>query len=89
LRVEDVNLKDGVITVRRSIFEGMEGTPKNGEIRHVPVDSSVVAEIKHLNGRKSGLVWHSNRCTPLRLNSVLKWQLKPILQALHGKMAVQ
>jgi len=57
LRVEDVNLKDGVITVRRSIFEGMEGTPKNREIRHVPIDSLVVAEIKkHLNGRKCGLV---------------------------------
>src|SRR5260370_32750839 len=39
LRVEDVNLKDGLITVRRSIFEGMEGTPKNGEIRYVPIDS--------------------------------------------------
>jgi len=86
LRVEDVNLKDGVITVRRSIVEGVEGTPKNGEIRHVPIDSSVVAEIKkHLNGRKSGLVWHSNRCTPLRSNSVLKWQLKPILKKLKIK----
>ena len=86
LRVEDVNFKDGVITVRRSIVEGVEGTPKNGEIRHVPIDASVVAEIKqHLNGRKSGLVWHSNRCTPLRLNSVLKWQLKPILKKLKIK----
>ena len=86
LRVEDVNFKDGVITVRRSIVEGMEGTPKNGEIRHVPIDASVVAEIKkHLNGRKSDLVWHSNRCTPLRLNSVLKWQLKPILKKLKIK----
>ncbi len=86
LRVEDVNFKDGVITVRRSIVEGMEGTPKNGEIRHVPIDASVVAEIKkHLNGRKSGLVWHSNHCTPLRLNSVLKWQLKPILKKLKIK----
>jgi integrase len=86
LRVEDVNLKDGVITVRRSIVEGMEGTPKNGKIRHVPIDSSVVAEVKkHLNGSKSELVWHSNRCTPLRLNSVLKWQLKPILKKLKIK----
>lgn len=46
LCVEDVNLKDGVVTVRRSIVEGMEGTPKNGEIRRVRIDSSVVAEIK-------------------------------------------
>jgi integrase len=83
LRVEDVNLNDGVITVRRSIVEGQESTPKNGEIRHVPIDVSVVAEIKkHLNGRKGGLVWHSNRCTPMRLNSVLKWRLKPILKEL-------
>ena len=90
LCVEDVNPKEGVITVRRSIVEGMEGTPKNGEIRHVPIDSSVVAEIKkHLNGRKSGLVWHSNRCTPLRLNSVLKWQLKPILKKLGIKFSTR
>jgi integrase len=83
LRVEDVNLKDGVITIRRSIVEGIEGTTKNDKIRHVPIDASVVAEIKkHLNGRSAGLVWQSNRCTPLRLNSVLKWQLKPILKKL-------
>lgn len=86
LRVEDVNLKDGVITIRRSIVEGMEGTPKNGEVRHVPIDASVVTEIKkHLNGRRAGLVWQSNRGTALRLNSVLKWQLKPILEKLGIK----
>ena len=49
----------------------------------MPIDSSVVAEIaRHLNGRTAGLVWQSNRGTPLRLNSVLKWQLKPILKKL-------
>ncbi len=83
LRVEDVNLKEGVITIRRSIVEGVVGTTKNDGIRHVPIDSSVVAEIrKHLNGRRAGLVWQSNRATPLRLNSTLKWQLKPILRKL-------
>jgi integrase len=88
LRVEDVNLRDGVITVRRSIVEGEEGTPKNDETRHVPIDCSVVAEIKkHLNGRRAGLVWQSNRCTPLRLNSVLKWRLKPILKELGIKFS--
>lgn len=86
LRVEDVNLKDGVITVRRSIVEGQEGTPKNGKTRHVPIDATVVAEVKkHLDGRKAGLVWQSNRATPMRLNSVLKWQLKPILKKLGIK----
>lgn len=84
LRVEDVNLDAGIITIRRSIVEGVEGTPKNDEIRHVPIDTSVVAEIKkHLNGRRAGLVWQSNRGTPLRLNSVLRWQLKPILKRLR------
>jgi integrase len=86
LRVEDVNLKEGVITIRRSIVEGVEGTTKNDGIRHVPIDASVVAEIKkHLDGRRAGLVWRSNRGTPLRLNSVLKWQLKPILKKLGIK----
>jgi integrase len=49
----------------------------------VPIDSSVVVEVKrHLNGRRAGLVWQSNRGTPLRLNSVLKGQLKPVLKKL-------
>jgi integrase len=90
LRVEDVNLNDGVVTVRRSIVEGEEGTPKNGETRHVPIDASVVAEIsKHLSGRRAGLVCQSNRGTPLRLNSVLKWQLKPILKKLGIKFSTR
>jgi integrase len=90
LRAEDVNLNEGVITIRRSIVEGVEGTPKNGEIRHVPIDASVVAEIrKHLNGRRAGLVWQSNRGTPLRLNSVLKWQLKPILKKLGIRFPIR
>jgi integrase len=90
LRVEDVNLNDGVVTVRRSIVEGEEGTPKNGETRHVPIDASVVEEIrKRLNERRAGLVWQSNRGTPLRLNSVLKWQLKPILKMLGIKFSTR
>jgi integrase len=85
-RVEDVDLNEGVITIRRSIAEGVEGTTKNDGIRHVPIDASVVAEIvRHLNGRTAGLVWQSNRGTPLRLNSVLKWQLKLILKKLGIK----
>lgn len=88
LRAEDVNLDAGIVTIRRSIVEGVEGTPKNNKIRHVPIDASVVAEIKkHLNGRRAGLVWQSNRGTPLRLNSVLKWQLKPILRKLGIKFS--
>jgi Phage integrase family len=65
---------------------GVKTRSRNGEIRHVPIDSSVVAEIKkHLDGRRAGLVWQSNRGTPLRLNSVLEWQLKPILKKLGIK----
>jgi integrase len=83
LRVEDVNLNQGVVTIRRSIVRGVESTTKNDGIRHVPIDTSVVAEIKkHLNGRSTGLVWRSNRGTPLRLDSVLKSHLKPILRKL-------
>jgi len=88
LQVEDVNLDAGVVAIRRSIVEGVESPPKNDKIRHVPIDASVVTEIKkHLNGRKAGLVWQSNRGTPLRLNSVLKWQLKPILKKLGIKFS--
>jgi integrase len=86
LRAEDVNLYERIVTIRRSIVDRQESATKNDGVRHVPIDASVVAELKaHLDGRCTGLVWQSNRGTPLRLNSVLKWQLKPILKKLGIK----
>jgi integrase len=59
LRCEDVNLAvedgTGVVTVRRGVFEGREYTTKSNKVRHVPIDATVVAQLKrHLGSRRSG-----------------------------------
>jgi integrase len=83
LRCEDVDLEQGVIHIRRSVFEGIEQTPKNGRGREVPITADVVTILKeHLAGRTFGYVFQSNRGTTLRLGSVLKWGLYPVLDAL-------
>jgi integrase len=83
LRCEDADLEQGVIHIQRSVFEGIEQTPKNGRGREVPITADVVAILKeHLAGRTFGYVFRSNRGTTLRLGSVLKWGLYPVLDAL-------
>jgi integrase len=83
LRCEDVDLQQGLIHIRRSVFEGIEQTPKNGRGREVPITADVGTILKeHLAGRTFGYVFQSNRGTTLRLGSVLKWGLYPVLDAL-------
>lgn len=89
LRCEDVDLEQGVIYIRRSVFEGLENTTKSDggdddRTREVPIDVSVVQELrKHLNGRRVGYVFRTNRGTPLRLSNVLEDVLHPILEKLN------
>jgi len=89
LRVEsDVNLNEQTVTIRRSVFEGEENTSKSDtgdedRTRTVPIDASVVEELKkHLKGRRSGYLFQTKNCTPLRLSNVLEDKLYPILEKL-------
>src|ERR1700687_224564 len=83
LRCEGVDLEQRVIHLRRSVFEGIEQTPKNGRGREVPITGDVVTILReHLAGRTFGYLFRSNRGTTLRLGSVLKWSLYPVLDAL-------
>jgi integrase len=53
LRWEDVDLTAGRLLVRRSVFEGIVGTPKNGKGREVPLGEEVLRTLKafrHLRG---------------------------------------
>jgi integrase len=86
LRVEtDVNLDEQTITIRRSVFEGEENTSKTDtgdedRTRTVPIDASIVTEIKkHLKGRRSGYLFQTRNGTPLRLSNVREDKLYPIL----------
>ena len=76
LRCEDLNLQledgTGVVTIRRTVFEGQEFTTKSNKVRHVPIDASVVEELKkHLNGRKQGYVFQTRNGTALRESYIL------------------
>jgi integrase len=86
LHVEDVREQDNgtaVICIRRSVFMGQENSTKSEKIRHVPIDASVMEEIKkHLAGRKSGYVFQTRNGTPLSLSNVLEDWLHPILDEL-------
>ena len=89
LRVEtDLNLDEQTVTIRRSVFEGEENTSKSDtgdedRTRVVPIDASVVAELrKHLNGRTFGYLFQTRNGTPLRLSNVLGEKLHPILRRL-------
>jgi integrase len=89
LRVEtDVDLEERTITIRRSVFEGQENTSKSAtgdedKTRTVPIDASVVEELKqHLENRKSGYLFQTRNGTPLRLSNVREDKLCPILEEL-------
>jgi integrase len=89
LRVEtDVDLDEQTITIRRSVFEGEENTSKSDtgdedRTRIVPIDASVIAELKkHLKGRQSGYLFQTRNGTPLRLSNVREDKLYPILKEL-------
>ena len=86
LRCEDVNLAvgdgTGVVTIRRGVFEGKEYTTKSNKVRHVPIDTTVVAQLKrHLEGRRHGYVFQTRNGTPLRESNVLP-ELHDVLKAL-------
>jgi integrase len=86
LHVEDVREQtdgSGMVCIRRSVFAGRENTTKSDKIRYVPIDASVMEEVKkHLAGRTTGYVFQTRNGTPLRLSNVLEDSLHPILDEL-------
>lgn len=101
LRVEDFNPEDGTITVKRSVWEGQEQTPKTSNAyRIVGIDASLVRLLKEWVGnRRFGYLFPSNRSTPLRESNFVQRELWPILESLglphcglhafrHGRVTV-
>ena len=76
LLVQDVRFVadgTGVVTVRRSLSDDEICTTKASRIRHVPIDATVVEELKkYLGARRSGLLFSSRNGTPLRENNMLR-----------------
>ena len=100
LHVEDLDLSAGRICIRRSVWNGEEGTVKTKSgYRTVNIDPSLVAMLtEHLNGRTSGRVFETRNSTPLAKGNVRR-KLKEILKTLklqtgglhafrHGRVSV-
>ena len=83
LHVEDVDLEAGGITVRRSVWNGEEVTPKTkAGYRVVHIDAVLSDLLKeHLNGRRGGRLFQTRTGTPLSKGNVRR-KLHETLRAL-------
>ena len=83
LCVGDVDLKRNLLRVRRSIWRGIEVTPKSGKPREVRIDSATALALsQHLGKRTSGLVFHTKDGKPLADHNVVRQNLKPLCRKL-------
>ncbi|MFT3764756.1 MAG: tyrosine-type recombinase/integrase [Minicystis sp.] len=58
LRWDDVDLANGVMHIRRAIYDGVIDTPKGGRSRDVPMSAELVGALRLLPSRFAGqLVW--------------------------------
>ena len=67
LKVEDLDLENAIVHVRRSAWKNLEVTPKtDAGHRDVDIDKATVEMLKkHLGDRNIGLVFPSRNGTPL------------------------
>jgi integrase len=72
LRWKDIDFQAGVIHVRRSMWNGIEGTPKNGKTRKIPMHPQVAAALLPKLGKKDDFVFKAVGGTPLTRNSMRK-----------------
>jgi len=84
LRVEDLKLEDGVIEVRRAVWNGIEGDTKtkSGK-RNVFIDSATI-QLLHtfLAGRQTGRLFQSRVGTPLENRDICRRVLTPLCEKL-------
>jgi integrase len=101
LRVEDVNFKESIIHIRRSMFIHKEVTPKTAAgYRNVDIDSATLDMLKKFIGkRKDGRLFVSKKGTALVGGNINREVLKPICKELgipegtthafrHGRISV-
>jgi integrase len=84
LRIEDVDSKNGIISVRRSSWEGGEQTPKTrNAVRKIGIDGVLLRILREQIGqRKIGYVFQARNGNPLREGNILKRHLHPVLTKL-------
>ena len=82
LEVPDIDFARNIIHIRRAVWEGQkQSTKTTNAVRAIDVQPNLIAMLKdYLNGRASGLLFHSRNGKPLRNNNVLRRRLHPTLQ---------
>jgi integrase len=84
LHIDDLDLGNCVIYIRRGVFEGRELTPKTKRGKRVIAIDSSLADLlrQHLNGRRAGRVFEACNGSPLSGNNIRNRVLHPLLQRL-------
>ncbi len=78
LQWPDIDFDNHLLSVRQTIYRGRIGTPKNGRIRVIPIESGALQALRALSGREghkgldvsktAGYVFHQTDGTPLTDN---------------------
>lgn len=85
LHVEDVDLENRLIYVRRGIWKGREITPKTeNAVREIDIDATLTQMLREFIGeRTSGRLFSSRKGTPLEHGNLRKRVLRPLLNKLN------
>lgn len=101
LHLDDLDLDNGVIYVRRNVWRGLEQTPKTeNAVRQVDIDAATVATLRaYIGASKRTYLFESCHGTPWNANNIRNRVLKPLLDRLgiptaglhafrHGRVTV-
>jgi integrase len=85
LHVDDIDLDNRVIYVRRGVWKGQELEPKtDNAFREIDIDPTLAQMLKdHIGGRTTGRLFSSRRGTPLAHGNLRKRVLTPLLRELN------
>lgn len=85
LHVDDLDLSNCVIYVRRAVWNGRELSPKTrNAVRQIDIDSGLAELLgQHVRDKKSGRVFEARNGAPISGQNVLKRVLHPLLEKLE------
>jgi integrase len=84
LHINDLDLDNCVIYVRRSVWNGQELPPKTkNAIREIDIDSRLAEMLtQHIGAKRAGQVFEARNGSPISGNNVRKRVLHPLLKRL-------
>jgi len=84
LHVDDLDLDNCVIHVRRGVWNGRELSPKTvNAVREIDIDPGLADLLmQHIGAKKAGRVFEARNGSPISGNNILKRVLHPLLEKL-------